>query len=127
MISTSKRSRAAPTASGTSNNNQSQEREYFMAWFTLVFWRLGIEERLTSPCHAREWPAQKCSYRRNLREPQNPPWQKRQTPDPRLQRSFRVLDRKSTRLNSSHLVISYAVFCLKKKNKPSTYSYHTIR
>src|SRR5256885_8760492 len=26
-----------------------------------------------------------------------------------------VLDRKSTRLNSSHLVISYAVFCLKKK------------
>src|SRR2546426_5133907 len=27
----------------------------------------------------------------------------------------RSLDRKSTRLNSSHLVISYAVFCLKKK------------
>src|SRR2546426_2561517 len=27
----------------------------------------------------------------------------------------RVVDRKSTRLNSSHLVISYAVFCLKKK------------
>src|SRR5205807_6705571 len=27
-----------------------------------------------------------------------------------------ILDRKSTRLNSSHLVISYAVFCLKKKN-----------
>src|SRR5437588_3103589 len=26
------------------------------------------------------------------------------------------LDRKSTRLNSSHTVISYAVFCLKKKN-----------
>src|SRR2546426_1749070 len=31
------------------------------------------------------------------------------------------IDRKSTRLNSSHLVISYAVFCLKKKkkNKPT--------
>src|SRR5256885_9678146 len=28
----------------------------------------------------------------------------------------RVADRKSTRLNSSHLVISYAVFCLKKKS-----------
>src|SRR2546426_6146055 len=28
----------------------------------------------------------------------------------------RYRDRKSTRLNSSHLVISYAVFCLKKKN-----------
>src|SRR5256885_4847726 len=29
-------------------------------------------------------------------------------------------DRKSTRLNSSHLVISYAVFCLKKKKTAST-------
>src|SRR5258708_24568054 len=29
-------------------------------------------------------------------------------------------DRKSTRLNSSHQIISYAVFCLKKKNKNST-------
>src|SRR5437588_7834618 len=28
-------------------------------------------------------------------------------------------DRKSTRLNSSHTVISYAVFCLKKKTKPT--------
>src|SRR5256885_6376011 len=39
-------------------------------------------------------------------------------------------DRKSTRLNSSHLVISYAVFCLKKKkNKesdPSRTSYHSL-
>src|ERR1022692_2333449 len=30
------------------------------------------------------------------------------------------VDRKSTRLNSSHLVISYAVFCLKKKKKNKT-------
>src|SRR2546426_5709384 len=30
-------------------------------------------------------------------------------------------DRKSTRLNSSHLVISYAVFCLKKKKKNITH------
>src|SRR2546426_8753671 len=36
-----------------------------------------------------------------------------------------VLDRKSTRLNSSHLVISYAVFCLKKKKRPSETSYST--
>src|SRR5256885_13078418 len=35
----------------------------------------------------------------------------------RLKHGFSVVsgDRKSTRLNSSHLVISYAVFCLKKK------------
>src|SRR5688500_19727186 len=30
-----------------------------------------------------------------------------------------LLDRKSTRLNSSHLVNSYAVFCLKKKKAPA--------
>src|ERR1039457_980823 len=43
-------------------------------------------------------------------------------------RAAKARDRKSTRLNSSHLVISYAVFCLKKKmtttlklDKPMTY------
>src|SRR5256885_11862212 len=35
-------------------------------------------------------------------------------------------DRKSTRLNSSHLVISYAVFCLKKKNNTTTVPLHVI-
>src|SRR5690625_3687151 len=30
---------------------------------------------------------------------------------------YKVLDRKSTRLNSSHVAISYAVFCLKKKKR----------
>src|SRR5260221_2120273 len=35
---------------------------------------------------------------------------------PRIQRVGDLADRKSTRLNSSHTVISYAVFCLKKKN-----------
>src|SRR5256885_11888943 len=32
-------------------------------------------------------------------------------------------DRKSTRLNSSHLVISYAVFCLKKKKKTDHFAH----
>src|SRR5438552_7534020 len=32
-------------------------------------------------------------------------------------RARRFLDRKSTRLNSSHQIISYAVFCLKKKKR----------
>src|SRR5687768_18181455 len=36
-----------------------------------------------------------------------------------LRRETRAQDRKSTRLNSSHGYISYAVFCLKKKNKMS--------
>src|SRR5256885_9755921 len=40
------------------------------------------------------------------------PWR----PRLRSREISRKQDRKSTRLNSSHLVISYAVFCLKKKN-----------
>src|ERR1039457_7431886 len=48
-----------------------------------------------------------------------------------VQEAYDVLDRKSTRLNSSHLVISYAVFCLKKKKikytnrKNTLYARHT--
>src|SRR5256885_6815254 len=41
------------------------------------------------------------------------PWMKLVVP------SSGSIDRKSTRLNSSHLVISYAVFCLKKKKNSS--------
>src|SRR3712207_8067314 len=36
-------------------------------------------------------------------------------------RDFFPVDRKSTRLNSSHANISYAVFCLKKKKKKESY------
>src|SRR2546426_8464097 len=53
----------------------------------------------------------------------------RATPGLRLKKSVTLVnwfrwftDRKSTRLNSSHLVISYAVFCLKKKKQ---YGQHT--
>src|SRR5437899_8474111 len=37
--------------------------------------------------------------------------------EPAIREKYGNLDRKSTRLNSSHLGISYAVFCLKKKKK----------
>src|SRR2546429_7606639 len=47
--------------------------------------------------------------------PQGPP-----KPGPEVKRlAYNIGDRKSTRLNSSHGYISYAVFCLKKKNKNS--------
>src|SRR5438034_6887881 len=36
------------------------------------------------------------------------------------------VNRKSTRLNSSHTVISYAVFCLKKKNKTQLFKLTTV-
>src|SRR2546430_13579621 len=48
----------------------------------------------------------------------------RDEPDQRIERRNRSADRKSTRLNSSHSQISYAVFCLKKKKKDAL-SYHT--
>src|SRR2546426_6370507 len=40
-----------------------------------------------------------------------------------------AIDRKSTRLNSSHLVISYAVFCLKKKktSRPGTRFFDSVQ
>src|SRR5256885_11397356 len=59
-----------------------------------------------------------------------PAWERSGRSLDRLRRELRISeaetralreDRKSTRLNSSHLVISYAVFCLKKK-KNNTYS-----
>src|SRR5690625_6030798 len=47
--------------------------------------------------------------------------------DNALEAAQKALDRKSTRLNSSHVAISYAVFCLKKKKKrtPSQTSVNT--
>src|SRR5207249_11074476 len=41
-----------------------------------------------------------------------------------IARTLATLDRKSTRLNSSHVSISYAVFCLKKKKKVKRYEQH---
>src|SRR5256885_2945787 len=50
---------------------------------------------------------------------------------PETIQSVGSLDRKSTRLNSSHLVISYAVFCLKKKKQnlknPIGFESHPLR
>src|SRR5690349_22579966 len=40
--------------------------------------------------------------------------------------SFASGDRKSTRLNSSHVEISYAVFCLKKKKKKNRHVYQIL-
>src|SRR3712207_8621848 len=48
----------------------------------------------------------------HLVHPDDLPWLHALAPEPNARR-----DRKSTRLNSSHANISYAVFCLKKKKK----------
>src|SRR5690242_21575024 len=54
------------------------------------------------------------AFRRENFRRRNMPYQ------PRTVRVAGGIDRKSTRLNSSHMSISYAVFCLKKKKKQST-------
>src|SRR5690242_21508805 len=55
----------------------------------------------------------------------------RRDPSHRARASVRIptpaRDRKSTRLNSSHMSISYAVFCLKKKKKKKTGLTHSYR
>src|SRR5437588_4204482 len=51
--------------------------------------------------------------------PARRPSQMQVTPPP-AQAQVTAQDRKSTRLNSSHTVISYAVFCLKKKKSQTT-------
>src|ERR1022692_5191304 len=71
----------------------------------------GIEYRLPpGSCRVRRWPV---NYRKLLSPLTSSPKAVRWKGD-------QERDRKSTRLNSSHLVISYAVFCLKKKKTKIT-------
>src|SRR5690625_2062349 len=65
-----------------------------------------VEERLEQPTFITEYPTEVSPLAR--RSDDNPEVTERLFGDKR--------DRKSTRLNSSHVAISYAVFCLKKKN-----------
>src|SRR5438132_8997102 len=55
-------------------------------------------------------------YRWGTSSRAGPPWSTGKG-RPSKSHTTQALDRKSTRLNSSHTVISYAVFCLKKKKK----------
>src|SRR5256885_7573174 len=83
------RSQAFPWESGPRYLLRDRDGCYGEEFHEATGW-LGIREVLTAP---------------------QSPWQ-----NPYVER-LNGTDRKSTRLNSSHLVISYAVFCLKKKNK----------
>src|SRR2546426_2482426 len=67
--------------------------------------------RSSSARRARRHSGENGRRQEHAREPAHPLLRRERRTDP--------ADRKSTRLNSSHLVISYAVFCLKKKKKMS--------
>src|SRR5258708_9303874 len=62
----------------------------------------------TGPCNDRRASTRRCS-----------------DPGRRCARAGNERDRKSTRLNSSHQIISYAVFCLKKKKRLRVIYTHT--
>src|SRR5262245_63055861 len=76
-----------------------------------------------------------CNGSPTLRHRRRPRSRQQQTNDSRDRHAYRhgggpglqPRDRKSTRLNSSHLGISYAVFCLKKKKKKIHKVHKTIK
>src|SRR5256885_11895154 len=75
------------------------------------------------PAQGKEAPASGCTMRLTLRTEMEWNWPSSVTTSPKAKKPS--ADRKSTRLNSSHLVISYAVFCLKKKkNKHDPVEFH---
>src|SRR5689334_15929733 len=78
--------------------------------------RLGGEERIKKAAAERLRHARAVVGHRDLKGLAGATDLDRDSPGRRLALQ-RLLDRKSTRLNSSHSSISYAVFCLKKKNE----------
>src|SRR5690606_40554482 len=81
--------------------------------YTTLF-RSKLASRLNPASSAggdgRPWRARRAA-------PSRPPGRRSRRGRRRPRRDARSRDRKSTRLNSSHVKISYAVFCLKKKKK----------
>src|SRR5947207_10603371 len=73
----------------------------------------GVLERLGAALPVKPSAATRTMTKTRIDMPQNP--RERDEGSGFAEGFSQSLDRKSTRLNSSHTVISYAVFCLKKK------------
>src|SRR3712207_7833982 len=96
---------------------------FFNDTATTEIYTLSLHDALPI-CRGRRAPGATRDHHRGHR---------RRAQDLRRRRADEHQDRKSTRLNSSHANISYAVFCLKKKKKKmqqqrttSTFDYHHI-
>src|SRR5438552_14241400 len=90
---------------------------------TTEFYTLSLHDAL--PICIRLYQSVTCSYARASASTIDSP-----SRGPLISRPIDSADRKSTRLNSSHQIISYAVFCLKKKKTiiiRLTTSLHSIR
>src|SRR5690606_40181531 len=80
-----------------------------------LFPSIGVSSTIWFFIHSRSHSGAKRRNRSSSRERKN--CEEPGSPcRPERPRSWLSIDRKSTRLNSSHVKISYAVFCLKKKN-----------
>src|SRR5436309_9671550 len=86
---------------------------FFIAPATTEIYTLSLHDALPICRRPRTRSERPQRFRRGAAD------QGRGVPRPENARGLR-LDRKSTRLNSSHVKISYAVFCLKKKKKKKT-------
>src|SRR3712207_8351142 len=93
---------------------------FFNDTATTEIYTLSLHDAL--PIYPGQGVPTRVGHRRRAGEGGPPGDRRRPAAHPRqrpvLQRAA-ALDRKSTRLNSSHANISYAVFCLKKKKKPA--------
>src|SRR5438270_8899552 len=89
---------------------------------TTEIYTLSLHDALPISQRARRLPA-RCDRPRRLRRNRA---RRRAHPSHRMEPVRRMRDRKSTRLNSSHSQISYAVFCLKKKKLKKAYTVTVI-
>src|SRR5256886_4335660 len=99
-------------SAGSRTSSRSSEGRSVECWGERSFGEGGghRHRRARLPPRAAAAPHAGCFLRRDLR----------QESGPRGRSGEAARDRKSTRLNSSHSQISYAVFCLKKKKKQQT-------
>src|SRR3989442_9974019 len=88
---------------------------FFNDTATTEIYTLSLHDALPisfSRCRHRHPWVRSCRARRTRVSASPPP----SAAETLVRRALQLLDRKSTRLNSSHVRISYAVFCLKKKS-----------
>src|SRR5207244_8072009 len=96
------------------SSNRSTTLETYTLSYTTLF-RSGTYPRLVCRRSDRSPDANRARSWHQPRALQNA-WNHEADPG-----AHKTSDRKSTRLNSSHQIISYAVFCMKKKNKHDLY------
>src|SRR5258708_29626249 len=87
--------------------------------------RGGEDDRRNGDRRVIAWAPLPAERRKVVRRVQG---ERRTGPDRRalVERRLRRADRKSTRLNSSHQIISYALFCFKKKKKTKEKQFENI-